>query len=156
MSNNEILHRIINPKLYGEVFRPRLKRLKCSAYIIKCVCIYNFIFHYILPLITNIVSNRLKNVGKKNQKKGQIFVSSISDYVKCNPDCMFICCCCCNKSFFLLKSILLNRKPNIFDNMIAMLEKYSYNLESLVQERTIQLLEEKKKTENLLLRMLPK
>lgn len=37
-----------------------------------------------------------------------------------------------------------------------MLEKYSYNLESLVQERTKQLLEEKKKTENLLLRMLPK
>ena len=40
--------------------------------------------------------------------------------------------------------------------MIAILEKYSYNLESLVQERTQQLLEEKKKTENLLLRMLPK
>ncbi|OTF83669.1 hypothetical protein BLA29_000274 [Euroglyphus maynei] len=37
MSNNEILHRIINPKLYGEVFRPRLKKLKCSAYIIKCI-----------------------------------------------------------------------------------------------------------------------
>ena len=40
--------------------------------------------------------------------------------------------------------------------MIAILEKYSYNLESVVQERTKQLLEEKKKTENLLLRMLPK
>lgn len=37
MSNNEILHRIINPKLYGEVFRPKLKKLKCSTYIIKCV-----------------------------------------------------------------------------------------------------------------------
>lgn len=48
------------------------------------------------------------------------------------------------------------RKPNIFDNMIAIMEKYAYNLESLVQERTYQLLEEKKKTENLLLRMLPK
>lgn len=40
--------------------------------------------------------------------------------------------------------------------MIAIMEKYAYNLESLVQERTYQLLEEKKKTENLLLRMLPK
>lgn len=47
-------------------------------------------------------------------------------------------------------------KPNLVDNMMFMLEKYSYNLESLVQERTKQLLEEKKKTENLLLRMLPK
>ncbi len=47
-------------------------------------------------------------------------------------------------------------KPNIFDNMISMLEKYAYNLEGLVQERTNQLMEEKKKTENLLLRMLPK
>lgn len=49
-----------------------------------------------------------------------------------------------------------DRKPNIFDNMITMLEKYAYNLEGLVQERTNQLMEEKKKTENLLLRMLPK
>jgi guanylate cyclase len=40
--------------------------------------------------------------------------------------------------------------------MITMLEKYAYNLEGLVQERTNQLMEEKKKTENLLLRMLPK
>ncbi|RWS09764.1 guanylate cyclase 32E-like protein, partial [Dinothrombium tinctorium] len=46
-------------------------------------------------------------------------------------------------------------KPNIFDNMIAIMEKYAYNLEGLVQERTNQLVEEKKKTENLLLRMLP-
>ena len=48
------------------------------------------------------------------------------------------------------------RKLNIFDNMIAMMEKYAYNLEGLVQERTNQLMGEKKKTENLLLRMLPK
>lgn len=40
--------------------------------------------------------------------------------------------------------------------MMALMEKYAYNLESLVQERTIQLSEEKKKTENLLLRMLPR
>lgn len=36
------------------------------------------------------------------------------------------------------------------------MEKYAYNLEGLVQERTNQLYEEKKKTETLLLRMLPK
>ncbi|XP_054712047.1 guanylate cyclase 32E-like isoform X2 [Uloborus diversus] len=45
---------------------------------------------------------------------------------------------------------------NIFDNMINIMEKYAYNLESVVKDRTNQLLEEKKKTENLLLRMLPK
>jgi guanylate cyclase, other len=36
------------------------------------------------------------------------------------------------------------------------MEKYAYNLEDLVQDRTNQLMEEKKKTESLLLRMLPK
>lgn len=40
--------------------------------------------------------------------------------------------------------------------MLAIMEKYAYNLEGLVQERTNQLTEEKKKTEALLHRMLPK
>lgn len=48
------------------------------------------------------------------------------------------------------------RKPNIFDNMIAIMEKYASNLEVLVEERTDLLIEEKKKTEELLQQMLPK
>ena len=40
--------------------------------------------------------------------------------------------------------------------MLELMEKYSYNLEGLVQERTHQLVEEKKKTEELLYRMLPR
>ncbi len=40
--------------------------------------------------------------------------------------------------------------------MMAMMEKYQTNLEELVAERTDQLVEEKKKTEGLLHRMLPK
>ena len=40
--------------------------------------------------------------------------------------------------------------------MLCMMEKYTYNLEGLVQERTDQLVEEKKKTEALLHRVLPK
>merc|ERR1740128_554258 len=47
-------------------------------------------------------------------------------------------------------------KPNIFDNIQAMMEKYTNNLEVLVDERTEQLLEEKKKTEALLYEMLPR
>ena len=40
--------------------------------------------------------------------------------------------------------------------MLAMMEKYATTLEAIVDERTNQLTEEKKKTEALLLRMLPK
>ena len=39
--------------------------------------------------------------------------------------------------------------------MIAKLEKYSSNLEEIVQSRTQQLFDEKKKTDMLLYRMLP-
>ncbi|KAG8308178.1 Guanylate cyclase 32E [Homalodisca vitripennis] len=55
-----------------------------------------------------------------------------------------------------LKEMQAGLKPNIFDNMLAIMEKYAYNLEGLVQERTNQLTEEKKKTDALLNRMLPK
>ncbi|ESO84762.1 hypothetical protein LOTGIDRAFT_236119 [Lottia gigantea] len=55
-----------------------------------------------------------------------------------------------------LKPMHQGLKANIFDNMIAMMEKYANNLEALVAERTEQLSVEKKMTENLLLRMLPR
>ncbi len=42
------------------------------------------------------------------------------------------------------------------ENMMMMMEKHSTNLETIVAERTIELQEEKKKTERLLLQMLPK
>ena len=47
------------------------------------------------------------------------------------------------------------RKFNIMDNMIQKLEKYATNLEGIVQTRTAELVEEKKKTDMLLYRMLP-
>ena len=40
--------------------------------------------------------------------------------------------------------------------MLAMMEKYAHNLEAVVAERTEQLSMEKRMTENLLLRMLPR
>ncbi|CAH0555549.1 unnamed protein product [Brassicogethes aeneus] len=55
-----------------------------------------------------------------------------------------------------LRPLRKGMKPNIFDNMIAMMEKYANNLEVLVDERTDQLQEEKKKTEALLYEMLPR
>ena len=41
------------------------------------------------------------------------------------------------------------------DNVLSMMEKYAFNLEEIVDERTQQLVEEKKKTDRLLYRMLP-
>ena len=47
------------------------------------------------------------------------------------------------------------RKFNIMDNMIQKMEKYANNLEEIVESRTSELVEEKKKTDLLLYRMLP-
>jgi len=41
------------------------------------------------------------------------------------------------------------------DSMLKKLEKYAENLESIVQDRTAQLMDEKQKTDMLLYRMLP-
>ena len=42
------------------------------------------------------------------------------------------------------------------DNMLQMMEKYATDLEGVISERTHQLIEEKKKIDMLLYRMLPK
>lgn len=54
-----------------------------------------------------------------------------------------------------LNVFIFNRKLNIVDSMFRMLEKYSNDLEDIVKERTMELEEEKKKTDLLLFRMLP-
>lgn len=38
-------------------------------------------------------------------------------------------------------------KSNILDNLLEMMERYTNNLEAIVDERTMQLVQEKKKTE---------
>ncbi|KAK3709909.1 hypothetical protein QZH41_020028, partial [Actinostola sp. cb2023] len=55
-----------------------------------------------------------------------------------------------------LKVLNRGKNTNIVDNMIAMMEKYTDQLEVLVEERTKQLAEEKAKTDVLLYKMLPR
>ncbi|XP_061166744.1 atrial natriuretic peptide receptor 1-like [Saccostrea echinata] len=48
------------------------------------------------------------------------------------------------------------KNSNVIENMVVMMEKYSNQLEEIVAERTEQLQEEKRKTDALLFRMLPR
>ncbi|KAL5017260.1 hypothetical protein ScPMuIL_006849 [Solemya velum] len=61
-------------------------------------------------------------------------------------------------SFQQIKSYIRRHnhsETNIMDNMLKKLEKYACNLEELVEQRTSELFEEKKKTDQLLYRLLP-
>ena len=49
-----------------------------------------------------------------------------------------------------------NESSNILDNLLSRMEQYANNLESLVEERTSDYLEEKRKCEDLLYELLPK
>ncbi|XP_076314890.1 atrial natriuretic peptide receptor 2-like [Tachypleus tridentatus] len=64
-------------------------------------------------------------------------------------------------NFDHLKSIVRrlskeNASSNILDNLLSRMEQYANNLESLVEERTANYLEEKRKAEDLLYQLLPK
>lgn len=56
-------------------------------------------------------------------------------------------------SFFFYRS---QESSNILDNLLSRMEQYANNLETLVDERTQDYLEEKKKCEELLYQLLPK
>ncbi|CAM1295059.1 NPR2 (predicted) [Pycnogonum litorale] len=63
--------------------------------------------------------------------------------------------------FHALKSIIRklnkdNESGNILDNLLSRMEQYANNLEALVEERTADYLEEKRKAEELLYQLLPK
>ena len=60
------------------------------------------------------------------------------------------------KSTFLLYFCRDNESSNILDNLLSRMEQYANNLEALVEERTSDYLEEKRKCEDLLYELLPK
>ncbi|KAL3875928.1 hypothetical protein ACJMK2_033832 [Sinanodonta woodiana] len=101
----------------------------------------------------------------KSRTEHDVFRPELS-FLSCEPfvkQCLMECWCEDPEQRPDFKFIRYRLKPlqaglnsNILDNMIAMMEKYAHNLEGLVAERTEQLSEEKKMTENLLLRMLPR
>lgn len=72
--------------------------------------------------------------------------------------CVVVCfgVCLADRVYERFKSLNHGRKVNFVDTMFQMLEKYSNNLEELIRERTEQLDIERKKTEQLLNRMLPR
>ena len=55
-----------------------------------------------------------------------------------------------------LTSFFNSREVDIMSSLIEKLEKYANNLEDIVNQRTAELVVEKKKTDALLCRMLPK
>lgn len=59
-------------------------------------------------------------------------------------------------TFVLLNTSRENETGNIVDNLLKRMEQYANNLEGLVQERTQDYLEEKRKCEELLYQLLPK
>lgn len=52
-------------------------------------------------------------------------------------------------------AILITSGKNLMDHIMSMLERYATNLEKIVDERTTQLNEERKRADRLLYQMLP-
>ena len=52
-------------------------------------------------------------------------------------------------------NVIFDYRINILDSIMDMMEKYARNMEENVEERAQQLLEEKRKTDRLLYRLLP-
>ena len=91
-------------------------------------------------------------IEERDVPRGMAPFSTIFVYLKDINFCEIVKFCL----YLALDFLIFARKNNIFDNVVYMMEKYADNLEDLVSERTVQLLEEKKKTDALLDRILPR
>ncbi|CAD5124055.1 DgyrCDS12359 [Dimorphilus gyrociliatus] len=98
-------------------------------------------------------------------KTGNPFRPRLTD-TNCNPSLLQLMISCWSEepekrpTFSEIKKALKKmsggKETNVMDKMVHMLERYANQLESEVLERTNELAEEKKKTDMLLYRMLPK
>lgn len=59
-------------------------------------------------------------------------------------------------TFLFFPNRVNERGPTLVDNLLARMEQYANNLETLVQERTADYLEEKRKCEEVLYQLLPR
>ena len=89
-----------------------------------------------------LTSLPFKGLSNRQMLRLQVRVDYVFDYVSGNSP---VFCLYLNKC----------RKFDIMDTMLHKLEKYADNLESIVQQRTGELIEEKQKTDMLINRMLP-
>ncbi|XP_075220005.1 receptor-type guanylate cyclase Gyc76C-like [Lycorma delicatula] len=105
---------------------------------------------------------------KKVPEDGELFRPGIDILRDCEAGQEFVLCVIqdcwaetpeMRPDFTTIRSRLKNMKDckqrNIMDQMMEMMEKYANNLEDLVNQRTLEVFEEKRKTEDLLHRMLP-
>ena len=78
---------------------------------------------------------------------------SVNNYINCPiiPIARLLKCNC----YHNVQSPFQSRSDNIVDSMLKKLEKYANNLENIVEQRTEELIEEKRKTDILLHSMLP-
>ncbi|XP_053204418.1 guanylate cyclase 32E-like isoform X2 [Panonychus citri] len=150
LSASEIITSLINPKLTSKPIRPPVDYLRDK---LRLTSRYNGCG----TISINSINNNADDYGNinKNQLTNYMYDICISCMESCwseNPD---------DRPDFKmirnrLKPIKRDLKSNILDNMLDMMERYTTNLEALVDERTDQLVQEKKKTEDLLYEMLPK
>lgn len=59
-------------------------------------------------------------------------------------------------NWYFIRAFRKNESGNILDNLLSRMEMYAMNLEGLVDERTRDYLEEKKKCEDVLYQLLPR
>ena len=124
-------------KKITRVLLPILERLK-----IKLIFIDNF---FCLPQENQSCIQSYRLVYLK------IFSSRVySSFKDLSVSIYIVRCCKC------LTSYRDNESGNILDNLLSRMEQYANNLEALVEERTADYLEEKRKAEDLLYELLPK
>ena len=126
--------------LYKQIIRVLLQILEISN--IKLIFIANF---FCLPQENQSCIQSLRLVYL------EIFLSRVYSSFKDLSVSIFIARC-----YKYLVSYRDNESGNILDNLLSRMEQYANNLEALVEERTADYLEEKRKAEDLLYELLPK